>query len=719
MVLMLRYGLLLTLLFLLGHTNVYSATQQRCLNCHAETVHQWAASDHGKAMQEANSNSVLGDFDDAVVTHFSQTAKFSKNGSSFSVRLTEGGTTTDYKVEYVFGHYPLQQYLVPTDNGKLQVFPFSWDSRPEAEGGQRWFPVYPQEDIHKNDRLHWLQPVQNWNGMCADCHSTGLKRNYASTTDEFDTQFTNINVGCLSCHTLDSDHGTASTNKPYDDQMLSASEQQSIGQWLIQDGDKIASWHGPKRDNTFMETCFGCHALRTPLQDGISPDQPFLDQFSPTLLLDPLYHADGQINEEVYVYGSFLQSKMYAAGVNCLDCHNPHTMKVKVQGNGLCLQCHAADAYNTQQHTNHPPATSGSQCVNCHMPTKTYMGVDVRRDHSFTIPRPMVSAQINSPNACISCHNDKTNQWAAENIKDWFGSLSSQSFSEQSYVQIMHGERLSLSQAMAVIYDSSLPVIKRATIIASLPRLVERLSDQSIRNLVRHKEPLIRLAVAQIGSLLPPDERFKSYSKLLNDEFKAVRVAAANNLVGLGLTTPVFKSAYDELYLANEINTWRGEGSFNQSLVAHRQGDLEGALKLLQRGIKVDPYFAANYINLAELYRSQGNHEQESATYERALQALPKNAVVHYSYGMHKIRQQDLQAAISAFKKATKLAPTDGQNWYILALALDKAGSTAQAIAVLKQGLAMNESKRLRELGVIFSSKMNDMPSRSYFQKIH
>jgi len=698
-------------------TSVNSATQQACLNCHADTVHRWAASDHGKAMQEVNSNSVLGDFNDAVVNHFSQSAKFSKKGPTYSIRLTEGNTTTDYNVKYVFGHYPLQQYLVQTDNGKFQVFPFSWDSRSEAEGGQRWFPVYPEEDVQKNDRLHWQQPVQNWNGMCADCHSSGLERNYNSKNDEFDTQFTNINVGCKSCHTMNADHSVTSTNKPDYTKQLAKSEQQAIGRWLMQSGEKIASWQGPERDNNFMETCFGCHALRTPLQDGISPEEPFLDQFSPMFLLNPLYYADGQINEEVYVYGSFLQSKMYAAGVNCLDCHNPHTMKIKVQGNGLCLQCHAADEYNVQSHTNHPPSSSGSQCVNCHMPTKTYMGVDVRRDHSFSIPRPTISDQLGSPNACLSCHSRKSNQWAAENIKDWFGSLPSQSLSERRYIQIMHGERLTLRQAMAVIYDSSLPVIKRATIIASLPQLVEKLSDQKIRNLVTHKEPLIRLAIAQIGALLSPEERLKSYSKLLNDEFRAVRVAATNNMVGLGLTTPEFKSAYNELVVANDTNSWRGEGNLNQSLVAYRQGDLEGALRLLRHGIKVDPYFAANYINLAELFRSVGNHEQESATYEAALQALPKNAVVQYSYGMYKIRRQELKTAISAFKKATDIAPTDGKNWYILALALDKAGDTADAVAVLKQGLLMNETNSLRELGVILSEKIGDKPSMKYFQK--
>jgi cytochrome c553 len=78
----------------------------------------------------------------------------------------------------VFGVYPLQQYLLPLDDGRLQALSIAWDSRPAEEGGQRWYHLYPDEAIAHDDPLHWTGPYQNWNTRCAECHSTDLHKNY-------------------------------------------------------------------------------------------------------------------------------------------------------------------------------------------------------------------------------------------------------------------------------------------------------------------------------------------------------------------------------------------------------------------------------------------------------------------------------------------------------------------------------------------------------------
>ncbi|MFY0668156.1 MAG: hypothetical protein JXQ95_09005 [Alteromonas stellipolaris] len=709
------YCLLILSLLLLSPLSAKGNTN--CVGCHQQAVSNWQQSDHAKAMDVAETQTVLGDFSGVEVTHYTQVAKFYQKDQGFYIHFTEAGESTQYRVKYTFGHYPLQQYLIEGTDGKVQVFPFAWDSRVAEDGGQKWFPMYEQEDIQPADRLHWLQPLQNWNGMCADCHSDGLTRNYDVEHNQFDTKWDNINVGCQSCHGKMPDHAeTASSGQL----SLSLSEQKAIGQWLIDDGEKIASWHGEPRDNTFMETCFACHSLRTPITDGIKPNVAFLDQFLPSLLAPPMYHADGQIKEEVYVYGSFLQSKMYAAGVNCLDCHDKHTMKIKVEGNGLCLQCHSAEVYQQPAHIRHEIDSSAGQCVSCHMPETTYMGVDARRDHSFKVPRPDLSIKYDTPNACNGCHLSQTPSWAADIITQWRGASVLSASQGEDFLALMHEGRLPVSAHFSLINNAELSEIVRASAIAMLPSSVAELTDKDIKAWVNSQHDLIRFAVAGVGQLLPVKERLKSYRTLLDDKLTAVRLTAANHLLDAGLShNDSFKNALQILLNANEVSMWRGESALNQSMVYLQLGKFKDTVKTLQHGINVDPYFVPNYVNLADVYRNTGEGSKESLILEKGLKANPTSAVLHYAQGMSLIRQQKKPDSIQAFRQAVKLAPENVQYVYVYFLALDGIGQTPLALRELKLALSRYQyHPQLQQLGFNFAQKMNDLEALAYFQKI-
>ncbi|MBU3021094.1 multiheme c-type cytochrome [Aestuariibacter sp. A3R04] len=717
MKLLLRLSIFLFLIYF-ATDFAFAAESDKCVNCHRQEVADWAVSDHGKAMLLPSDDTVVGDFNQAHASHFSQQATFFKKGNKFLISFTEGNKTTEYEVSYTFGHYPLQQYLIATKDGKYQVFPFSWDSRPAKEGGQRWFPNYPEEDIASNDRLHWLQPMQNWNGMCADCHSSGLKRQFDIDKETFNTTYDDINVSCASCHGDMTAHADNPSAENHSGQIaLSLKEQKALGQWLLSPKDKIAHWEGEPRNNKFMDTCYGCHSLRSPLTDGIDPSKPYLDQFTPSLLTPPLYHANGHIKEEVYVYGSFQQSKMFEAGVNCVDCHNPHTMKIKVEGNGLCLQCHSAEAYQQETHTHHPLDSTGSECVSCHMPQTTYMSVDARRDHSFSIPNPAVSASTGAPNACLNCHEEQSNDWSQTHITTWFKDSTSFTTSESQYVAIMHGRVTDKNAMLKLASDTSLPIIKRATLLAMLPRTVSALNNRELANFLVHDAPLIRLAAAQAAVLLPDSERPKSLTPLLSDPYRAVRVAAVNQLVGSGLKTADYHRALSELFAANDANSWRGEGNLNQSLAAFANGDVTTAEQRLQTGISVDPYFEANYVNLAELYRARGETEKEEALLKRALDAIPNSDILHYSMGMYLVRNQEKVSAVQHFKQASRLAPANPRNWYIYALGLDSIGKTKEAIAILKRVVTKQADPSLIQLGSSLAQKQGDTTSLHYFMR--
>ncbi|MDO6426104.1 ammonia-forming cytochrome c nitrite reductase subunit c552 [Thalassotalea sp. 1_MG-2023] len=705
---------LFCLFFIASFTNVVQAKEQNCIDCHSEQYSDWQQSDHYKAMSLANSKTVLGDFNNVTLSHFSQTAEFFTKNDDYFISLSNNNEKNTYKVAYTFGHYPLQQYLIETTAGRYQVFPYSWDSRPKELNGQRWFPNHPNEEIQSNDRLHWKQPLQNWNGMCADCHSDGLKRNYNEKLNTFNSTYDNVNVGCQSCH------GKLSKNHGLPKATVKKEQKLPNNYWQLLPNRSVAKWKGKKRNNSFMNNCFSCHALRTPLTDGFDKNKHFLDQFSPTLLQAPFYHADGQIKHEVYIYGSFLQSKMYQAGVNCLDCHDAHTMKIKVKGNGLCLQCHSSQVYQQPAHLIHKTGSDGSLCVDCHMPNTRYMTVDDRRDHSLKIPRPELTIKYKTPNACNTCHQDKSPEWSLKQITAHYPRKNQLSENEKRYIELQAQQRLPLEQHKAIINDNTLTEIHRASAILLLPNSTERLSDEIIAPWVKSPLPLIRFATAQIGYLLTPKDRNKTYIKLLSDEFKAVRVQAAQHLLYLADTASAeFKLALGELMTANDITKWRGEGWLNESFIQLQLNQVQPSITSLKQAIKIEPYLESSYIALADIYRTLNEMDKEHSVLQKGIKANPKSGQLQYSYALSLIRALKHSKAIEFLEKAKNSSPNTMLFAYTYWLALDNLNNTQTALDLLMQELPnYGNDPQLIELGLFLAKKLNDDKSYQYLENL-
>ncbi len=365
-----------------------------CKSCHEAAYESWEQSDHFLAMQPANDSTVLGDFNNTSYTADGVTNSFFRKEGKFYIN-TQGddGLNHDYEVLYVFGYFPLQQYLIAFPGGRMQSTRVSWDSR-----DKKWFHQYAGRVVHHADWLHWTGNSQNWNTMCASCHSTDLQKKYDEQADAYNTTWKEINVSCESCHGPGSSHIDYINSKQY------------------QKGNRIVNaglFYG--RDTVpqlQLNTCAACHARKSDVAPDLLRSDEVMDDLIPQVLSNELYYADGQIMEEDYEYGSFTQSKMFHNNVRCSSCHNPHSGKLRLTGNNLCLSCHKP-TYNTPAHHFHKPDTEAAQCVNCHMVAHTYMGVDHRRDHSFRVPRPDQSEQYGTPNACTGCHTDQSAQWAA------------------------------------------------------------------------------------------------------------------------------------------------------------------------------------------------------------------------------------------------------------------------------------------------------------------
>ncbi|HKQ98304.1 MAG TPA: multiheme c-type cytochrome, partial [Candidatus Polarisedimenticolia bacterium] len=383
-----------------------------CAGCHETETTLWQQSDHALAMQKAADGTVLGDFHarrvtaQSVVSTFDRTKVDAKDGG-FRV-TTDGpdGRLATFKVAYTFGVQPLQQYLVEFPGGRYQALGLAWDSRPAKAGGQRWFHLYPRDKIDHRSPLHWSAPDQNWNYMCAECHSTDLRRGYDATANTYATTWKEINVACEACHGPGSRHVAWAGTLEGDDPGLAVRfTKRDPAAWGF-DGvhPTVTRAAAAPAFDAALETCARCHARRGWVWEEVRPGAPIADSHRVALLDASLYYDDGQIRDEVYEYGSFLQSRMHHAGVTCADCHEPHSGKVRAAGNLLCAQCHLPSHFDAPAHHHHKEGSAGAQCVACHMPQRNYMVVDPRRDHSLRVPRPDLDATTGAPDACTACH---------------------------------------------------------------------------------------------------------------------------------------------------------------------------------------------------------------------------------------------------------------------------------------------------------------------------
>jgi predicted CXXCH cytochrome family protein len=386
-----------------------------CAASHEREDTLWRGSHHQLAMQEASDQSVLGTFNNASFKNGDVVSTFFRMGPKFIVR-TDGpdGVLHDYEIKFTFGVYPLQQYLIEMPGGRVQALGLAWDSRPSDRGGQRWFFLYPGQNIRSGDPLHWTGIDQNWNYMCADCHSTNVRKNYDARTRTFSTFYAEIDVSCEACHGPGSNHvGWARKQGDwisFDSSkglLVALDERRGIG-WSSAGPNRDVRRSKPRQSEREIQMCARCHSRRGQIHEDYVHGQAVGDDYRVALLDYDLYFPDGQIKAEDYEYGSFVQSRMFNAGVTCSDCHEPHSLKLRAKGDEVCLQCHAAPKYASPEHHFHKLDSAGARCVNCHMPERTYMVVDPRRDHSLRIPRPDLSLKLGVPNACTNCHKGKS-----------------------------------------------------------------------------------------------------------------------------------------------------------------------------------------------------------------------------------------------------------------------------------------------------------------------
>jgi tetratricopeptide (TPR) repeat protein len=670
---------------------------QTCAQCHQGEYQLWHGSHHDRAMEIATEESVVGDFNDATFERLGVTTRFFRRDGKFMVN-TEGpdGEYHDYEIKYTFGIDPLQQYMVEFPDGRVQVLRVSWDPH-----RNRWFevtpPDVPNERLLPDDPLHWTGIAQNWNTTCAECHSTNLHKNYDFETDTYATTFSEIDVSCEECHGPGSVH-------------VELAERWSP-LWDRNVGYGLANLK-TVANTTQIETCAKCHARRHAIHADFRPGRPLLDYYVPTVLSPGLYHADGQILDEVYEYSSFLESKMHANHVRCSDCHDPHSLKLKYAGNKLCTQCHIEGKYDTPTHHHHPAESAGASCIACHMGTETYMVVDERHDHSFRVPRPDLTVEFGVPNTCNECHNlpHETPEWAAEAVRNWYGDkrLDDPHWAP-AFAAASRGDSAGEELLVALLHRPATPAIVRATALSLSNQYPTSEIAELQQRALQDDDRLVRATAVEVLFPFEPLPRFVGLlGERLTDRSRAVRIAAARRLApARERIDPAYHAALDEALeeyrVAQSLDLERAAPHINLAMLARDLGNTDEAKEKLRTAIRIEPHLTGPRSELANLLAGNASHAdevqrlraEEANNLTRDSQLLPDNATIFYRLGLLRYLLGEYTAASRAMTKACELAPTSYDFRMALALLQEKwyerDGDVAQYDAAVQSLDVMDE----------------------------
>lgn len=662
------------------------ADEKACVSCHRDQAVAFAKSHHAKAMAVAEDRTVRANFNNVQFDHDGIVTTFSRRDRRYFVD-TEGadGKQGDFEVKYTFAYEPLQQYLVDLGGGRLQALDVAWDTNK-----QEWFWLGAGTPAKPGSTYHWTGPFYRWNRTCIECHSTDPRANFLPETNDYQSTYVATSIGCQSCHGAGAKHV----------------------EWAEAKSKGVTVSIGPELGLSQVDAtaCFGCHTRRAKLSDGYAPGKPFLDYFSPELLRPDLYFPDGQILDEVFEYGSFQQSKMARAGVTCLDCHSQHEATLKADGNAVCTQCHTKTAperfanynpggmFDTPAHTHHPLGSSGAQCANCHMPERTYMKVDPRRDHSLVIPRPDLSAAYGTPNACTQCHQGKTNAWAAENMDKWYGTdWRARPTIAHAFAAAAKPDPASIEALRKLVLDRQQAGLVRGSAIAQMSRIGGADIVAEIKVAAGDSDPLVRLGAAEATGNLPPELRLDAGGRLLGDETRAVRVAAVMALGAipspdlLGDHRKSFEAAVEDLRAYVEANVDVAEAQSNYGTFLSGQRRTGEAEKVFRQAIALDPTLAGPHMNLAELYRTTGQNDKSERAYAEAILVSPNHADLRYGHALSLVREHAMAEAIGELNEAIRLDRSNARYKTTLAIALDSLGWTEDAFDLLGRAVTNGE----------------------------
>jgi predicted CXXCH cytochrome family protein len=648
------------------------AGSTRCGSCHHEEHAAWAGSLHAAAAREARPGTVAAVFNGRRVEGRSVQATVRADGTALVFDVAE--RPHPYTADLVLGRAAVEQFLAPFPGGRWQAVPLAWDAV-----AREWFDVFP-EAPDAGSWTHWTGPGATANAQCLDCHVTGYQKGFDAARNTYRTTWRELGVGCEACHGPGAAHAGGGAVDP-------------------------AATRAPSD-----LACLPCHALRVPLAGASEPAADAGDRFDVELLESDAYWADGQLRGEAFEWTSFRMSRMAAAGVRCIDCHDPHAAALRAEGNALCLRCHAAELA-TPAHTHHRADGAGSACVGCHMPEHVFMERDRRRDHAFTRPDPRRSEAIGAPDACTDCHRDRDRAWAIARAAEWYGEGSEAARAQRAIATIVEAGRRGDPDAaapLAQLLGSVLDDIRRA----SAARLLGAFADvpgvvTALRQAASDGSALVRAsAVRGLADAPAADETRGTLVVGARDPVRLVRVEAAFSLRDVDVATLAAEDrvtvarAFDEWEAAQQVSADRPEVQMNRGIFWMARHDLPRAEAAYRAALALWPDDPAPRQNLALLLADSGRRGEAETELAELLRRTPDWPPALFALGTLRADAGRMPEAIPPLEACLRVDPGYPQAAYRLGLAYRATGDLAAAAHAFERGAAEPSSRgdALREL---------------------
>lgn len=676
-----------------------------CESCHEEAYGRWKSSLHIKMTRQLADANVAGDFSPrAAFTAHGRSYTFARKDGKPFVTVRANGRSDTYAVDYTLGSKRLQGYLATLPGGRLYVLPVFWHVESE-----RWLDW--QETTPVPDGAHDLKQI--WNVNCFNCHATNLDRGYDGPSAAYRTTWTELGIGCEACHGPGRDHVALMKQWEADPSSMPTYSSRASNRGLS-DVLKIFSPRSAEPRRTY-DTCAYCHGNKRNLFTSFAAGDRYEDHALPFLISEPSapfdpqgeFWPDGRPTRFNRTQALTMTGCFKAGAVTCTSCHlahgpasNPYSLKVDItrgrDGDTLCAQCHLgpADAAapgeaqsplarvtsrpaddqgvavpwsdaEVARHSFHPAASAGSRCINCHMSDVNWRLLIRRRDHTFQSPVPETTAAFGVPNACTTCHDDKTPEWAATQMDAWWGdgarrrqsvTLARTMYaagtgdasvlpalatlavdrSRGSLVRASALEfigRLTSGQAETSVGESQTSTIQRPAPAAApaVRRPVEPRVLGALLGAASDPEAVVRAAaVRALGTLALDDARVQAVLiARVVDDARSVRVRAAESLLALGVTTAPGRAG-EALQRAQRelIDSLREfpDSAAQQALLAWvyaQRGEDADAARAADAAGAVDPALARPYVIRGVLAARAGKFSEALTQWKAAKERDP------------------------------------------------------------------------------------------------
>lgn len=419
-------------------------TSDECAACHPSNYQSWHDSYHRTMTQLATPEAAVPSFDGVEVSAFGRRYRLSERENELWVNMDDPSWTgpaaraprVDRRIVMMTGSHHLQLYWFASEHGRVMgMLPVAYDITDE-----RWFPTATNFIQPPNDEsMHHPTVKGRWNERCIACHATGAEPRIIEALS-MNTKVAEFGIACEACH------GPA-------DAHIAANRNPWRRYWLHLTGKSDDTIVNPKdlAHDRGSEVCGRCHSVWnfTTMRDyrefrntGIrfTPGDALLDA-GLTINHGPgtnetQFWSDGTVKPQGREYNGLIDSPCFRKGeLSCFSCHTLHRdesdprpasdwvndqLTAGMDGDAACLQCHPKYAADIPAHTFHKVGSSGSDCMNCHMPN-TVIGLrKASRNHRIDSPSVVAELATGRPNACNLCHLDRTLAWTDSLLVAWY-----------------------------------------------------------------------------------------------------------------------------------------------------------------------------------------------------------------------------------------------------------------------------------------------------------